>query len=571
MPSLLIPLAEYAKSHGLCDTEFKTTTIHFALGLSIEGKFISFIPCGTKKNPKRIVAAAVPKTRSLNIEPLLACDSVGYILGPGPLVTDPGRIKRLQQKYESHLELMGRAYESTKNALLKACCAFYADEAAIAQARLELGKALNDEKDDGIVVMEVDDRFVIEDEEVKSFWREEHARKRSSFASDRTPRMCSITGNMIVAPLTHSKAKDIIPISRNVPAMQTYGCSQGDLTPVSQNILDAAAAGLSHLMDQTEERSDNPTIFKTGDINHLVFVEESSADFNFSKLVHEGSGRDILDFFSSVETGKPHFGFDEGHFSYIAYSQEHARLTQLECERLGLPEIKKNLADYFSEFSVIGFKGKPVYTGISVISGMVKLSDVDSLDIMRRAIYKRNLGPNMLSKAVIRFAAKHNSANEINLSLVSFIRLCLNDSMERRRTGGKMENKLDEERNNTGYLLGRIQQMFASLQRTAQMKLSGKPPKTTNADRLCGAAMQSPRVVFIQLSSSMGHYLDQLKTKRPGAAVRIERMLNGLMARIGQVPARFTLADQAEFVLGFAHQKVANILAAKDFKKKQAK
>ncbi len=124
------------------------------------------------------------------------------------------------------------------------------------------------------------------------------------------------------------------------------------------------------------------------------------------------------------------------------------------------------------------------------------------------------------------------------------------------RKGEKGMEQLEERRGSVPYLLGRL---LAWLERI-QWEASGRTLERTIAQTHFGIASSAPALAFGQLlkSATIAH-LPKLKkshdNKQAGFAVNAEKELERIASSIGKLPKTLTLEEQAEFALGFYHQR----------------
>lgn len=117
---------------------------------------------------------------------------------------------------------------------------------------------------------------------------------------------------------------------------------------------------------------------------------------------------------------------------------------------------------------------------------------------------------------------------------------------------------LDRDHRNIGYLLGRL---FAVYE-LAQIAALGRGIRATMRDKYFSSAAASPASVFpLVIANGQNHLTKARKTpSSAGWAVLIERELNAIMDRIvpsepHTLPRSLRLEDQAEFAIGYYHQR----------------
>jgi CRISPR-associated protein Csd1 len=108
---------------------------------------------------------------------------------------------------------------------------------------------------------------------------------------------------------------------------------------------------------------------------------------------------------------------------------------------------------------------------------------------------------------------------------------------------------LDETNTNPGYRLGRL---FAVLEKTQQDALPGI--NSTIRDRFYSSASATPRSVFGRLLRTYQHHLGKLDI---GAKIAHEKRAQEILNAVSDFPAHLNLQGQAQFALGYYHQRKA--------------
>ena len=113
-----------------------------------------------------------------------------------------------------------------------------------------------------------------------------------------------------------------------------------------------------------------------------------------------------------------------------------------------------------------------------------------------------------------------------------------------------VQEKLNPENKSTAYVSGRIFAVLESVQYAAQGK--------TNAgirERFFAAASTTPASAFGRLLKNAQNHLSKLKGDKPGLAVVLDKEIQGLVAKIDELPTIFALEEQGQFAIGYYHQK----------------
>jgi len=135
------------------------------------------------------------------------------------------------------------------------------------------------------------------------------------------------------------------------------------------------------------------------------------------------------------------------------------------------------------------------------------------------------------------------------LDNVSFLRASILKAWLIRNHQIHITDMLDETNTNTGYRLGRL---FAVLEKTQQDALPGI--NSTIRDRFYSSASATPRSVFGRLLRTYQHHLGKLDI---GIKISHEKRAQEILCAVTDFPAHLNLQGQAQFALGYYHQRKA--------------
>lgn len=109
---------------------------------------------------------------------------------------------------------------------------------------------------------------------------------------------------------------------------------------------------------------------------------------------------------------------------------------------------------------------------------------------------------------------------------------------------------LDPDNPSPAYQCGRLLSVVASIQYAALGRTNA-----TVVDRYYGSASSRPATVLGSLVRGAQPHLAKVRKTNPGRAVNLERRLGDVLDHLPAIPATLNLADQAEFTLGYYHQR----------------
>jgi CRISPR-associated protein Csd1 len=107
--------------------------------------------------------------------------------------------------------------------------------------------------------------------------------------------------------------------------------------------------------------------------------------------------------------------------------------------------------------------------------------------------------------------------------------------------------------------------MFAVLEQIQRAAL-GRDVNTTIADKFLPAATVTPRAVLVMLKKNSAGHLKKLRRTNPGAHSALSRRLDEVLGHLDagrNFPLVLDVEGQAQFILGYHHQRAADIAAAR--------
>jgi CRISPR-associated protein Csd1 len=129
---------------------------------------------------------------------------------------------------------------------------------------------------------------------------------------------------------------------------------------------------------------------------------------------------------------------------------------------------------------------------------------------------------------------------------------------------GETPMALDREHRNIGYILGRLFAVYEF----AQVAALGRGVKATMRDKYFASAAAMPVTVFPLVIAHGQNHLSKARKVAPGWATLIERELGAIMEIIQpglphSLPRTLRLEDQAEFAIGYYHQRSTKLSSEK--------
>lgn len=110
---------------------------------------------------------------------------------------------------------------------------------------------------------------------------------------------------------------------------------------------------------------------------------------------------------------------------------------------------------------------------------------------------------------------------------------------------------LNEESNDTEYVLGRLFAVLESIQLDANPGI-----KATIRDRYFNAACATPASIFPTLFKLKNSHIKKLEREKESSKIYYEKLLMNIMEKLSleNYPQRLSLEEQGKFILGYYHQ-----------------
>lgn len=371
-------------------------------------------------------------------------------------------------------------------------------------------------------------------------------------------------------------------VSFNLESFSSYGKSQGDNAPVSEQAAFAYTTVLNHLLRRDDSNHQRVQI---GDASVVFWAEaasnaqaEAAEAFCWEalnppvddageteKLRHEldnvANGRALRELDPKLE--------DDTRLYVLGLSPNASRLSIRFWETCSLGSFARRLAEHFQDLALQPqpWKTAPALWRLLLATapsrdGKSKAEDVPPqlAGELTRAILTGSRYPRSLLNQIIMRLRADGDISGVRVALCKAV-LARDLRLGIKGINEEIPMSLDKEASNPGYRLGRL---FAVLE-SAQRGALGKQVNATIRDRYYGAASATPATVFPMLLRNTQNHLAKLRKEKGGLAVTLEKeiseIIDGLPPRF---PRSLRLEDQGRFAIGYYHQSQARFAHSKD-------
>ncbi len=564
---------------GIALPGYSQEKISYVLLLSPEGKLVEVqsiqVQAGKKRQP-RLISVPQPEKRTSGVKSNFLWDKTSYVLGVS--AKEGSRTAQEHQAFKAlHHELLGDSSDPGLQALLK-----FLDQWTPEQFQPPL---FDPEMLDSNLVFRLDGQmqYLHDTPTAQAIWSQLQA------GADSKEGICLVTGQRQPLARLHPAIKGVNGaqssgasiVSFNLESFSSYGKSQGDNAPVSEQAAFAYTTVLNHLLRRDDSNHQRLLI---GDASVVFWAETASAaqakaaealcwesldppsdDASETDRLHQAldavaSGRALRELDPDLE--------DDTRLYVLGLAPNASRLSIRFWEDCSLHSFAKRLAEHFQDLALQPqpWKTAPalwrlLHATAPSRDGKSKAEDIPPqlAGELTRAILTGSRYPrSLLNQIIMRLRADGD---------ISGMRVALCKAVLARdlRLGVKGINEeipmsLDKEASNPGYRLGRL---FAVLE-SAQRGALGKQVNATIRDRYYGAASATPATVFPMLLRNTQNHLAKLRKEKGGLAVTLEKEISEIIDGLPpQFPRSLRLEDQGRFAIGYYHQSQARFAHSK--------
>lgn len=537
--------------------------VSFALNLDAEGRLKGIISLKTENTvgKKKVVLPAVKMvpemvTRSSGISANFLCDNSKYLLG----IDAQGTGKRVLECFEAaknrHLEIL----KSAEGKFASAVKAFFSTwEPQRAKEYPALQEMWEEITGGGNLIFVMDDEDAQDDEEIRRAWKE----FLDSESSGREG-ICMVTGKKTEIARIHSTIKGVqgaqssgaALVSFNGPAFESYGKEQSYNAPVGKYAAFAYTTALNYLLAQRDY------VFRFGDTTVVFWAEDGEEAyqevFGWSLEPPKDNQEEIKNIFKNLRLQKAINieGIElnkNQRFYILGLAPNAARLSVRFYYEDSFGNLLENMQKHYQRMELV----KPSWeereylgTG-AMLYETVNQKSKDKKTVpnlpgaLLRAILSDSRYPeNLYSSTLIRIRAEQGKITWGRAAIIKAY-LIKNHQLEK----GEKFVGLNEETNDTAYVLGRLFAVLEAVQEEANPGVNA-----TIRDRYFNSACATPGAVFPILMKPKNSHIRKIERQKIGKKVYLENLLTQLMGKIEDFPKRLTLEEQGHFILGYYHQ-----------------
>ncbi len=547
---------------------YSTQKIAFAVVLHPDGRLHEIQDLreekGRRRLPRQMLLPGQAKPSGSGLNPCFLWDNAFYIFG---FTDGEGKreraIKACQAFRDRHLALEN----DIDDPAFSAVCRFLESwETAEVNAHPELA-----EIGTGFGVFQIigETGYVHERPKIRDWW----AAHQDLSSKDGSPMMCLVTGERGTVARTHDPKLKGVPgaqssgaalVSFNCDAFTSYGKDQSLNSPVSEQAAFRYCTALNAIL--SGPRSDKHR-FSLGDATVVFWTDKPTTTEGWLADLFGGDlGERVQD----------EGALEQAHILLEALRKGGGELRLLgddpdtSVHLLGLAPNAARLAVrfwYTGTLRALFDRLKAHHDALRVVRQfevgskrpdlefpplwmLLRETARESKDIppllggaLLRAILSGGPYPEALAAAVIRRIRADHTVNYLRAAILKAW------LMRKPNRQGEIPVSLDTQRTDPAYRLGRLFAVLEKTQQDAQRDIN-----STIRDRFYSAASATPAVAFPRLLRTYQHHLAKLPV---GQKITREKLVQEVMDGIDAMPSHLRLQDQAQFAIGYYHQRKA--------------
>lgn len=503
-------------------------------------------------------------TRSSGVSANFLCDNSKYLLGIDKETMQGNTNQRVlecfQAAKEKHLALLGGVPGEMAQAIR---LFFEMWNPSCAEENQEVKANWEEITDGGNLIFCMGADFAQEDENIRNVWeqnqkeaQEEGAVKGICLATGKEDEISRIHKTIKGVPGAQSSGAALV--SFNAPAFESYGKEQSYNAPVGKYAEFAYTTALNYLLAQREYT------LQVGDTKVLFWAESARKEYQESFFFcvdpqkdNQQVAKDLFNKLSNYQMGElQEINLDPEQECYLlGLSPNAARLSVRFFYYNSFGEILENLRKHYERMEMVQPSWETRnYLGITdMLQETVNQKAKDKKPVSHMAamalqtiLTGARYPFSLYSDTIIRIRAEQGN---VTWGRASIVKAYLIHNAKWKEGVNYMG--LNEESNDTEYVLGRLFAVLESIQLDANPGI-----KATIRDRYFNAACATPASVFPILFKLKNSHIKKLEREKESSKIYYEKLLMSIMEKLSleNYPQRLSLEEQGKFILGYYHQ-----------------
>ncbi|WP_291934985.1 type I-C CRISPR-associated protein Cas8c/Csd1 [Limnohabitans sp.] len=557
---------------------FTDENISYCLVLSKTGNLVDIqdVRETSEKKPKpRRLSVPRPEKRTSGIKPNFLWDKTAYVLG-----IEGNKDKKTaketpwvinEKTNEAFQQVHGHRLEKNDDLGLKALHQFLVSWKPERFSQ----KPFSPEHVDANVIFKLDGEagYIHERPAAKQLWLSLIEPAGDEEKTTGNMATCLVTGQQATLSRLHPAIKGVYGgqssggsiVSFNAEAYESYGKSQGDNAPVSEQAAFAYTTALNYLL-----RRENGHCLSIGDTSTVFWAEakyaqqEQEAVSLFASIVSpptdEGQSNKVKHTLEKIAKGRP---FEEvapevdpsTRFFVLGLAPNAARLSIRYWMDSTLCELGQHLSAHWQDMQIMPLPWSPeqppsvwrCLIETAVLRKTENISPQLAGEWLRSILTGQRYPRQLLTQIVQRL----RSDGEVNGHRAALIKAVLHRDHRKGFTKEAIPMSLELENAPLAYRLGCLFALLEQAQRGALGDVN-----SSIVDRYYGTASSVPYSVFPRLIAGCQNHLSKIRKDKPGIAVNLDKQLGTVIARLPHsFPKQLTVEQQGQFAVGYYQQK----------------
>jgi CRISPR-associated protein Csd1 len=384
---------------------------------------------------------------------------------------------------------------------------------------------------------------------------------------------CLVTGQQATLSRLHPAIKGVYGgqssggsiVSFNAEAYESYGKTQGDNAPVSEQAAFAYTTALNYLL-----RRENGHCLSIGDTSTIFWAQSKDAQQEqeavglFASIVNpptdEGQSNKVKHTLVKIAKGRP---FEEvapevdpsTRFFVLGLAPNAARLSIRYWMDSTLGELGQHLSAHWQDLQIMPLPWSPeqppsvwrCLIETAVLRKTENISPQLAGEWLRSILTGRRYPRQVLTQLVQRL----RSDGDVNGLRAALIKAVLHRDHRKGFTTEAIPMSFELENAPLAYRLGCLFAVLEQAQRGALGDVN-----SSIVDRYYGTASSVPYSVFPRLIAGCQNHLSKIRKDKPGFAVNLDKQLGSVIASLPHsFPKQLTIEQQGQFAVGYYQQK----------------
>lgn len=530
-------LIEFAETHPkeLVPLGFKKKKMQWLADID-KGK-INLIPADQK------IEIVPDVARSSGTKAILLVDKADYVFG----VSDEKKHeKRSKERHQAYLDLLESYlhFDDDQDIQLLYKCLENHDEIVSLLQKHEV------KMNDHIYFRIRGDEFLHKKSKVGRFW-EKHIEPQSKKASEDL--ICMYCGEVGPVMERHTINFLIGPdrtklISANENAYESHGLKNSQIAPTCYRCEQKYGKALEYLLTPHKGKTPGgPHMFRLGDLTFVHWMrheEQLQGDFGLTMNPQNQGKNDMNHLLSEIFTGEEG-AYQTKNFCILTLSSNKGRLVVQDYTENDAADLKASIQRFFKAQDEVDAER---YYGIYALASTMY---IDASTKMQKHVLKEWMnwflhGKPLSDRILIPLLKQIQVDGTMYPNQAAAVNSCIVSRQEQKG----VEDMYTEERSEA-YKIGKL---FAVLEKIQKEAINSN---NTIATKYFSAASTTPASIIGLLIKNAQHHLTKIgnSEKGMGLAVYYDKKIVEIYSEIDQYPTQLNAIGQAEFAMGYYHEK----------------